>query len=388
MPWYPTSRVKRLWSLSDPVLCEPWEQCPLVLWEWHHRLPVILCVSESFVRTQGLQPAQVPWRESLHRGCRENAFSTKGLPRPPPATQTLRRARWAPWPTLYPRPCPLAPQARPHSSHGLKSAVRAPLLRGLCELGFPPAPHSGGPDAGRSHCACALRRDAPRAPPPAAGLGTAGTAVGVLRGSGERRDFQILPLEEWQRPGLWRGRWRDRPWGVPSSAWRAFLPIRWVTKGPASGLHATVVPRPWENPRPRLLSSGDQKQKEGLGGRTFEAPRELRNLRIPHRPRFLMELTDPSEEAMPEFRRAFPGAPAGCFPAPCRVGTLPPQPPRPRVGDAGEMQAPGFPRSPPEARGGQFASGLIWRQHKYRTAVCARQKPEGRGGGQTAPLEL
>lgn len=94
-----------------------------------------------------------------------------------------------------------------------------------------------------------------------------------------------------------------------------------MRKGPASSPQATVVPRRRETPTPRLLFSRGQKQREGLGGRTFEAPRELGNLLIPHGPRFLMEEADPNREAMPEFRRAFPGAPARCFPPPSRVWT-------------------------------------------------------------------
>lgn len=132
-----------------------------------------------------------------------------------------------------------------------------------------------------------------------------------------------------------------------------------MTKGPASGLHATVVPRRRENPRPRLLSSGDQKQKEGLGGRTFEAPRELRNLRIPHGPRFLMEQTDPSGGSDARAPPCVSGRTCPLLPGTVQRWNPSPPPPRPSVGDAGEMQVPGFPRSPPEARGGQFAYRLI-----------------------------
>lgn len=142
-------------------------------------------------------------------GCRQNALSAKGVPRTPLA-ETLRRARCAPWPTLSPPPCPLPSQARPHPSHCLKSALRSTsprALRARVSARFPL------PRPGRGALPLRVRPPAgsPPRPSPAAGLGTAGTAVGVLRGSSERRAFQILPLKEWRRLWLWRWRWRGTP---------------------------------------------------------------------------------------------------------------------------------------------------------------------------------
>lgn len=154
------------------------------------------------------------------------------------------------------------------------------------------------------------------------------------------------------RQGRWR--WRRRRWGAPSSAWLAFPTNRWVRKGRASSPQATVLPRrespdsasriqPWPETKGRARrphfwgSSGAWKSPHPSSG-----------------PRFLLEETDPNGEAMPEFRGAFPGAPAGCFLPPPGFGS--------QCEGHGGMGVPGFSRTPSKAKGGRFAYCSIWQK--------------------------